>query len=77
MPFGHTSPAPFGGTLPKGEGLGVTPLNNHLRRGIWGSAMIDSLGKVNGMDDIRGCRPEYLNHPEGIPQFAEGKHHIA
>ena len=30
MPFGHTSPAPFGGTLPKGEGLGVVVLNNHL-----------------------------------------------
>ncbi len=30
MPFGHTSPAPFGGTLPKGEGLGVVALNNHL-----------------------------------------------
>ena len=31
MPFGHTSPAPFGGTLPKGEGLGVVVLNNHLQ----------------------------------------------
>jgi len=30
VPFGHTSPAPFGGTLPKGEGLGVVVLNNHL-----------------------------------------------
>ena len=30
MPFGHTSPTPFGGTLPKGEGLGVDVLNNHF-----------------------------------------------
>jgi len=38
MPFGHTSPAPFGGTLPKGEGLGVVVLNNHLpQRGLWGA----------------------------------------
>jgi len=29
------------------------------------------------MDDIRGCRPSFLNHPEGIPQFAEGKYHIS
>jgi len=35
------------------------------------------LRKYNGMDDISRCRPSYLNHPEGIPQFAEGKHHIA
>jgi len=31
VPFGHTSPTPFGGTLPKGEGLGVVVLNNLLR----------------------------------------------
>jgi len=37
VPFGHTSPAPFGGTLPKGEGLGVVVLNNHLRDIIYKS----------------------------------------
>ena len=41
MPFGHASPAPFGGTLPKGEGLGVVVLNNHLPRQIGGVEFVD------------------------------------
>ena len=45
MPFGHTSPAPFGGTLPKGEGLGVVVLNNHLA--VFQQAAAFSLSLVN------------------------------
>ncbi len=45
MPFGHTSPAPFGGTLPKGEGIGIPSLNNDLA--VFQQDAAFSLSRVN------------------------------
>jgi len=63
VPFGHTSPAPFGGTLPKGEGLGVVVLNNHLHEcgkdlvccGAWGRTTVC----IFRLNDYRSRKPQF------------------